>query len=144
MLGYYPTNDKRDGRFRSIQVRVSQPGLKVRARKGYVAPRGKPEAAKAASNATTSQQLRDALQSPVPVSGLTLAAFAAPFRGTAPNDAIAMAIEIDGSKLQFKQNPEGLFTSDLEISLFASDSVLGEDQGWCARCHQPEAAAADP
>ncbi len=126
VLGYYPTNEKRDGRFRSIQVRVNQPGLKVRARKGYVAPRGKPEATKAASNATTSPELRDALQSPVPVSGLTLAAFAAPFRGTAPNDAIAMAIEIDGSKLQFKQNPEGLFTSDLEISLFASDSVSGK------------------
>ncbi|HEY7288373.1 MAG TPA: VWA domain-containing protein, partial [Vicinamibacterales bacterium] len=122
VLGYYPTNDKRDGRFRSIQVRVNKPGLRVRARKGYVAPRGKAEPVKAAPNGTTSAELRDSLQSPIAISGLTLAAFAAPFRGTAPNDAIAMAIEIDGSKLEFKQSPEGLFASDLELSLFASDT----------------------
>ena len=30
MLGYYPTNDKRDGRFRNVQVKVLTPGLKVR------------------------------------------------------------------------------------------------------------------
>ncbi|HEY7055294.1 MAG TPA: VWA domain-containing protein, partial [Vicinamibacterales bacterium] len=122
VLGYYPTNDKRDGRFRSIQVRVNKPGLRVRARKGYVAPRGKAEPVKAAPNGTTSAELRDSLQSPIAISGLTLAAFAAPFRGTAPNDAIAMAIEIDGSKLEFKQSPEGLFADDLELSLFASDT----------------------
>jgi len=127
VLGYYPTNDKRDGKFRSIQVRVNKPGVTVRARKGYVAPRGKAESAKATSGKeTTSPDLRDALQSPVPISGLTLATFAAPFRGTAPNDAIAMAIEIDGSKLQFKQSPEGLFQSDLEISLFASDTATNK------------------
>src|SRR4029077_7343334 len=38
VLGYYPTNDKRDGRFRNVQVKVLKPGLKVRTRKGYVAP----------------------------------------------------------------------------------------------------------
>ena len=41
LLGYYSTNDRRDGRFRKIEVRVRQPGLTVRARKGYVAPRGR-------------------------------------------------------------------------------------------------------
>ena len=66
VLGYYPTNDKRDGRFRSIQVRVNQPGLKVRARKGYVAPRGKPEATKAASNATTSPGVARRAAEPCP------------------------------------------------------------------------------
>ena len=126
VLGYYPTNDKRDGRFRTIQVRSTKPGLTIRARKGYVAPKGKPETTKAATNATTSPELHDALQSPVAISGLSMAAFAAPFRGPAPNDAIAMAIEIDGSRLQFKQTPEGLFATDLEISLFASENGSGK------------------
>jgi VWFA-related protein len=126
VLGYYPTNDKRDGRFRNIQVKVSKPGLTVRARRGYVAPKGKAEPVKSASNATTSAELRDALQSPIPISGLSIAAYAAPFKGTAPNDAIAMAIEIDGSKLDFKQSPEGLFLDDLEVSLFAADSASGK------------------
>ncbi|MGH9713989.1 MAG: VWA domain-containing protein [Candidatus Acidiferrales bacterium] len=40
VLGYYPTNDKRDGTFRKIQVEViSHPDARVTARKGYYAPR---------------------------------------------------------------------------------------------------------
>ncbi|MGA8144595.1 MAG: VWA domain-containing protein [Candidatus Acidiferrales bacterium] len=38
VLGYYPTNSKRDGSFRKIQVEVNQPDTKVLARKGYYAP----------------------------------------------------------------------------------------------------------
>jgi VWFA-related protein len=42
MLGYYSSNDRRDGRFRRIEVRLkNRPGMTVRARKGYVAPRGR-------------------------------------------------------------------------------------------------------
>jgi VWFA-related protein len=40
VLGYYPTNEKRDGTFRKIQVEIiSRPDAKVTARKGYYAPR---------------------------------------------------------------------------------------------------------
>ncbi|MEW6207464.1 MAG: VWA domain-containing protein [Acidobacteriota bacterium] len=34
-LGYYPENDSRDGRWRSIRVEVARPGAAVRARSGY-------------------------------------------------------------------------------------------------------------
>jgi len=39
LLGFTPTNDKRDGRFRKISVRVSREDVMVRARKGYAFPR---------------------------------------------------------------------------------------------------------
>lgn len=38
-LTYYSTNDKRDGRFRKLSVRVSRQGSSVRSRKGYYAPK---------------------------------------------------------------------------------------------------------
>ena len=39
-LGYYPTNEKRDGTFRKIKVTVKgvPAGATVRAREGYTAP----------------------------------------------------------------------------------------------------------
>jgi VWFA-related protein len=39
LLGYTPTNSKRDGSFRKIEVKVHDRGYKVQARRGYYAPR---------------------------------------------------------------------------------------------------------
>ena len=39
MLGYYPTNNTKDGKFRKIKVDMSNHDLKVLARKGYYAPK---------------------------------------------------------------------------------------------------------
>ena len=38
LLGYYSTNAKLDGKYRTITVHVKQPGVEIRARKGYRAP----------------------------------------------------------------------------------------------------------
>ncbi len=38
-LTYYPTNTKRDGRWRKIAVTTSKSGLAIRARRGYYAPK---------------------------------------------------------------------------------------------------------
>jgi hypothetical protein len=122
VLGYYPTNDRRDGRFRNVDVKVLKPGLRVRARRGYAAPTpGKKADPAKDTPARTSPELRDALVSPVAISGLTISAFAAPFKGAGNNDAVALAIEVDGSGLKFTQTPAGTFANDLEVTVFAAD-----------------------
>ena len=122
VLGYYPTNDKRDGRFRNVQVKVLKPDLRVRARRGYVAPVPTKKAdTEKETPARTSPALRDALDSPIPISGLTISAFAAPFKGAGKNDAIAMAIEVEGAAMTFTRTPAGTFANDLEVTLFAAD-----------------------
>lgn len=41
VLSYYPDDDKRDGRFRTISLKIAKrPNLRVRARKGYYPPKG--------------------------------------------------------------------------------------------------------
>ena len=65
VIGYYSNDNRRDGRFRNVDVRVRRPGLQVRARKGYFAPRGRPAAAASAASTGTSPDLRDALNSPL-------------------------------------------------------------------------------
>ena len=71
LLGYTPTDARRDGRFHSIDVRVRRPGLRVAARRGYVAPDDDRHAGKKQSEATG--PLADLIRRPVPTAGLALA-----------------------------------------------------------------------
>ena len=125
VLGYYPANEKLDGRFRSVQVKVLKPGIKVRARRGYVAPlpvkKDNSKDALGSRGEKATAALRDALESPIAISGLTISAFAAPFKGAGANVAIALAIEVEGRGMKFTTTPEGLAVNELEIALYAAD-----------------------
>ena len=130
VLGYYPTNDKRDGRFRKIEVRVKRPDVEVRARKGYVAPRGKVEAPSLEAKTGTSAALRDALNSPLPESGLPMAIQATAFKGAAPNASVLVTVQFGGGKFQFSEEG-GVFLDTLEMSMLAVDAsgkVRGGDR----------------
>jgi hypothetical protein len=127
VLGYYPTNEKRDGKVRTLQVKTRS-GLLVRARKNYVAPRGKaPASTPPDAKDAIPTVLRDALASPLPVTGLRLTAFAAPFAGTPPNAAITLVVQFDGRDLTFTE-AGGTFNGNLDLSVVALDG-LGKTTG---------------
>ena len=118
VLAYYPPNPKRDGKFHRIDVRVTRPGLTVaRARRGYANPRGKaPIAPAAPASNQPSPEVRDALNSPLPVSGVTMHVFAAPFKGTESNASVLIGTEIRGRDLKLDANDK------VEVSYLAIDA----------------------
>ena len=103
VLAYYPP-DPRPGRLHKIDVRVTRPGLTVRARKGYVTPKKADAVTTANTKGPSTPELREAIDSPLPVSGLTLHVFAAPFKGAAPNASVLFGVEMRGRDLQLAQN----------------------------------------
>jgi VWFA-related protein len=101
VLAYYPP-DAAPGRFHKIDVRVTRPGLTVRARRAYVTPK-KTDAVTASSPSPTPLALREAMDSPLPVSGLTMHVFLSPFKGAAPNASVLLAVEMRGRDLHVSQ-----------------------------------------
>ncbi len=127
VLGYYSDNTRRDGRFRTVEVKARRPGLVVRARKGYTAPRGNAPAVASGAAAGTSPELREALASPVPLSGLSLTASAVPFR--AGKDAsVLVIVEVDGSKIQFVEK-DGKPVTEIEVVIAPFDASGKVRQG---------------
>jgi VWFA-related protein len=113
VLAYYPP-DPRPGRFHKIDVRVTRPGVTVRARRAYVTP--KKTDAPVNTKSVTTPEVREALDSPLPVSGLTLHVFAAPFKGAAPNASVLLGVELRGRDMQLSQNDK------IQLSYIAIDA----------------------
>ncbi len=72
VLGYYPPPAPEDGRFHPIEVKVTRPGVRVRARPGYTS------ASAAGTDESSADRLAAAMSSGVDMRGLTLRAHVAP------------------------------------------------------------------
>lgn len=72
VLGYYPSPAPRDGRFYPIEVKVTRPGVRVRARPGYTS------ASATAVDGSVADRLAAAMSSGVDMRGLSLRAHVAP------------------------------------------------------------------
>jgi VWFA-related protein len=114
VLAYYPP-DSRPGRVHRIDVRVTRPGLIVRSRRAYLTPK-KAEPAKTSAKDNRTPEVREALDSPLPISGLGMSVFAAPFKGTPPNASVLLGVELRGRDLRMAQNDQ------LQVSFFAIDA----------------------
>jgi VWFA-related protein len=97
LLGYAPSIEHRDGKFHDIRVRVKRQELTVRARKGYFAPR--PDASPTVEPPLPegfSAAARGALRMPVPVRGLAIDVFSAPFKGAGREGTVVIGGQIAG------------------------------------------------
>jgi VWFA-related protein len=121
VLGFSSTNDRRDGRYRKLDVRVKRPGLTVRGRAGYMAPlRNERPAEPPKPSSNVSVGVADALRSTVAVNGLPLRVFAGPFKGASRDATIVIAVEVDASQLGLVEK-DGTHLGALEISYFSID-----------------------
>ena len=130
VLGYCSTNERRDSRFRKIEVRLSRPGLIVRARKGYVAPNGNTSTSNAGDGPGSAALLAAAIDRALPTNGLGLAATAIALKGTTQTPAVAIAVDASGRGLNFARKG-GKFEGDIELSVIALDyegRVRGRDR----------------
>src|SRR5688572_14367340 len=121
VLGFSSSNERRDGRFRKLEVRVKRPGLMVRGRSGYMAPlrnERPPDPPKPAGNVSVA--VSEALRSTVAMNGLPLRVFAAPFKGAERNATVVMAVEVDASRLGLAEK-DGVHAGTLEVSYFSLD-----------------------
>jgi len=121
VLGYSSTNDRRDGRYRRLEVRVKRPGLQVRARGGYLGPMGRERVPVEPPQRTPlNAAVTNAVRSPVATSGIPLRVFAAPYKSAQGEASIALAIELDGSALTLAER-NGLMVGGVEVSYLAVD-----------------------
>jgi VWFA-related protein len=125
VLGYYPTNEKRDGKLRTIKVKVNgYPDAQVTFRKRYAAARGKAPkntiAGKAADPAAgVTADLIQTIVSPLPKTGLPLRITAVPHKGAGKTTDLEVLIETSGKELTFSQ-ANGTFNNivSLQIGVF--------------------------
>jgi VWFA-related protein len=120
LLGYEPTWSEADGRFHRIEVEVSRPGVRVRARRGYHAT------APGRETGGLHPDVRNALESPLEASGvpLRLASYVlGPTQGG--RSLVVLAGAADGGQLEWSSE-EGRFADRLETAFRVSPVEGGE------------------
>jgi VWFA-related protein len=121
VLGYSSTNDRRDGRYRRLEVRVKRPGLQVRARGGYLGPMGRERMpAEPPRRTPLSPSVATAVGSPVATTGFPLRVFAAPYKSAQGEASLALAFEMDGTAFNLAER-NGLMVGGIEVSYLATD-----------------------
>ena len=122
VLGYYSTNDRRDGRLRNITVRVAgYPDAQVTYRKRYAAPRGRAPKNTAAGkpldpSKSLTAELVNMMASPLPKTGLQLRVTAIAKKGTDKNSDVEVLIDTGGKDLTFTEK-NGTFNNRLSLSV---------------------------
>jgi VWFA-related protein len=126
VLGYYPINEKHDGKLRRINVKVSgYPDAQVTFRKRYAAPRGKAPkntmAGKAVDPAAgITAELMSTIASPLPKTGMGLRLSAVAHKGQGKQTDLEVVIETSGKDLTFRE-ANGTFNDKVSLQVGVFD-----------------------
>lgn len=121
VLGFTSTNERRDGRYRKLDVRVRRPGLTVRSRNGYLAPMRapRPSPAPVRDDNALPAVVAESLASPMPVPSVPMRVFAAPFKGTDRQASVPLAVELDANALGLVER-DGTWVGDVALAATAT------------------------
>src|SRR5215470_12976661 len=141
LIGYSPQqstfDDKNGLRFHSINVRVKQPGLRVRSRTGFY---GTPDRQEAPPPATKQEQLVKALASPFSTGSLRVRLTTLFSNGEKQGSFINVLLHIDAHDLTFKKEDDGSRTDVVDVAAVTFDAdgrqIDGVDRTY--RFHIPE------
>jgi VWFA-related protein len=121
VLAYYPVGDGDKKSFRRIAIKVKDhPDYVVRAQKGYLAadlfsPKKESEAR------TPQQRLLQAIVSPLPLTGIPVAASAGAIETDADKAQVTFSLLIDAAALQYREQ-DGRYLFDLQVTTVVYDS----------------------
>jgi VWFA-related protein len=127
LLTYYSTNPRNDGRYRKIEVRTKQPGLTIRARRGYLAPTESDVAASAKPGGRPAPEAAGPPADAVPVdavfaplSRLRAGAEVFTYGGVARPDVLFASVELGSTQLV-----SGPFAKGADVRVAAALAGVG-------------------
>lgn len=132
LLGYYPTNEANDGSFRSVRVRVRQPGLEVVARRGYFAP--KPNVSAEPTPESSVEAVREVAASPVSSSGLSMRVVPHLLRSPSGMARVHLTAELAADEIPFRE-VDGVFANTM---LMLWEAVDGDGEVQASRTQKAD------
>jgi VWFA-related protein len=128
LIGYVPTNDKRDGTFRKVDVRTRRPGLTVQARTGYTARSDAPP--KRIPPTGVPPALAELMATPLATSGLTMSVAAPVFRGNGSKASVELIVDVSGRDLTLMSDAAGKGSLELLAAVAdASGQIAASEHG---------------
>ncbi len=114
-IGYYPQDEKFDGKFHDIKVKVNRPGVSLRYRKGYFDLAEQPQ-----DDKSRKRELRDAVFSPIDATEVPIAVMVKATDQPKTNSLlITMQIDPKGFKLQ---EQDGRWTGKVDVLFVQKDT----------------------
>jgi VWFA-related protein len=115
VLGYQSPDPNRNGRFHRVAVKMTRPGLEVRARNGYYAASGQDR------NAAPLDPVATLIGNPTQAAGLGMRASASVVKGLMVKSTVHLTVEFSGRDVALKDEG-GVSTNDLDVEYLAMDA----------------------